>query len=242
MSSREEDIASIPLGLDRAELGERPRVESHHRCPQENSSDHCQVSIRHTLREILPTLIAHPHDGIRKVKGIAREKSAFDPTVEQKVPILAPEPPYATGNERLVHDLEPRRKFPPAKEFVRHPVAALKTVARDQGGDDFAANVMRSEVSHGESVRLLQQEEKIIEAHPEQHDAELQTLIDLKSARQDAFVRWSVDRHMRRVGVLRGVGQSPKRAERSYSWRGRISYAQRVRHCQRNRGADTRSI
>jgi hypothetical protein len=250
-----DDERLTSLNLDRAELGERSATATSEvdTRPQADPADHCQVSIRRTVRESLPTLLAHPHDGVRRLKAVRKLKQNASTTTtttttdtadaatsqesdqppQRHAPILAPAPPYATGEERLEHDLEvPTRRFPPAKDFIHRPFAALKVVAKDQGGHDFAANVMKSEVSHGESVKLLQQEEKLLARREVEDegdgDQEMERFAELKAARQDAFVRWSVDRHIRRVGVLRSVDEVPrwpKSGDGREPWAG---YAQQV--------------
>lgn len=228
MTSNKSDV-DLSLGLDRAELGQGPETKGADLRPQIDPSDHCQVSARQAIREILPTVFSHPRDGFRKIKAVAKEKKSTgtDTSTEQDIPVLAPAPPYAIGDERLEHELEPRRKFPPVKDFVYSPISALKTVAKDQGGDGFAAHVMKSEVSHGESVKLLQQESKLNQASPEENAAEAQTLKQMNSARQDAFVRWTVDRHIRRVAVLRIVAPPPQTTPNTASWQSWKPYLQR---------------
>lgn len=225
------DHGSTTLGLDRAEVGDSPQVNENSFLPKSEPLPDSDASIRKTLRETWPRILLHPQGGIRKVKAVAKEKKVAQGSTEDgNVPMLAPAPLHATGEERLEHDLEPRRKFPPAKEFIEHPIAALKTVARDQGGDDFATNVMESEVSHGASVRLLRQEQKVLEANENNHEVEMNTLLQFKSARQDAFVRWTIDRHLRRVGVLPELPPQRRRPEDQGSWSqwtlytGQVSY------------------
>jgi hypothetical protein len=177
--------------------------------------------------------VAHPQEGFRAVRRTVRERRADSsshqaPIEDDHVPILAPAPPQGTGDERLKYELEKKRKYPPAEEFVRHPVDTLKTLARDQGGDDFAENVAKSEVSHGADVRLLRQVDEIENAADDAKPTEVEKLRQLKHARQDAFVRWTIDRHVRCAKQLRyaeSKAQPPKSRIALKEW---IAYTRQV--------------
>ncbi|ETN39110.1 uncharacterized protein HMPREF1541_05332 [Cyphellophora europaea CBS 101466] len=223
----------VSQGLDRAEIGVSPQVKGSHPRPQAGTSHYRKPSIRRTLGDLtfLP-FVAHPHDGLRKLKRTVKDKRADatdQPTApeEAHAPLLAPAPDIGS-DERLEHDLRARQKYPPIKQFIQHPVSALQTVARDQGGDDFAENVARSEVPHGASVILLRQEQKVDEATDGNQEAEQETLTQLKHARQDAFVRWSMDRHVRRVKRLHDPATHPQLPGFRDSWSHWISYSQQL--------------
>lgn len=74
---------------------------------------------------------------------------------------------------------------------------------------------MESEVSHGASVELVRQSDRIAAATAESEKAaEVQTFMQMKQLRQDAYVRWSINRHVRRVGRTQLLGE-PSSARRS---------------------------
>lgn len=130
--------------------------------------------------------------------------------------ILAPPPPHSE-DERLVHELQEQPTNPTVKHFVQEPISAIKSVLSNEGGSEFAENIAKSEVPHGASVNLLRQEEKLTEATTEEEiAAETEAIVQLKRLRQDAFARWSIDRHVREVSQileLNELSESPKDTE-----------------------------
>jgi hypothetical protein len=88
--------------------------------PQAIPADHHRLWVRKTIRDTLPTIVPHPKDGVRKIRAVAKEKVSVQHVEDAGVP-GAPEPPYAVGDERLEHQLEPRQKVPPAKALCDPP-------------------------------------------------------------------------------------------------------------------------
>ena len=56
--------------------------------------------------------------------------------------------------------------------MIYHPISTLKSVACNQGGDEFAQNVATSEVTHSADVRLLRQDQVIVEASHDELEGE----------------------------------------------------------------------
>lgn len=171
----------------------------------------------------------HPQYGIKKIRAVVKEKREVtakerhkdgqkdekhdDDDDDDHVPTLAPLPAFRSiEDQRLEHDLNEKSKFPPAKDFMHRPFSALQSVVQDQRGSDFAENITKSEVAHGASVQLVRQRDKVAAAKTESEKAtEVETLVQMKQLRQDAYVRWTIDRHVRRVGRTQLMGEPPVR-------------------------------
>ena len=196
---------SVSNGLDRAQLHVGPpgKEADDPRPPLETLS-YRKPSIRKAVKDNLLSAIVHPRHGVNKIKAAIAEKheassSQPHPHHEDHAPMLAPPPGLGTiAGDRLDDDFKEKPHFPPAKEFLHNPVAAIISTVQDQRGSDAAESLLKLEISHGADVQLLKQSEKIEEASDESdREAEYKTFVEMKSLRQDVFVRWTVDRHVR---------------------------------------------
>ncbi|KAI4233027.1 MAG: hypothetical protein LQ349_004649 [Xanthoria aureola] len=121
-----------------------------------------------------------------------KEKS-IDPTT---VPVLAPPPPEDDENERLFHDA-PEQKGPSFKEVVKHPVSTAQSALHGASGAKFAESMDNQVIAHGARVRLLRAYDNLVNAKSDRdRNQAADSLEQLKKARQDAFVRWTLDRHV----------------------------------------------
>ncbi|KIV80312.1 hypothetical protein PV11_07823 [Exophiala sideris] len=209
MASAINHFGAASDGLDRAQLDVAPPVDAptDPRPPAE-ALNYRKPSIRRVVKDNLLSVVVHPRYGVNKIKAAISEKReaiANETGEHQKdpdhAPTLAPAPPNRSlENDRLVHGLDEKPKFPPAKEFIKHPMTSLQSTVQDQRGSDWAENMASSEVSHGAEVNLVRQADKVANAvTPSEKEDELRTLVQLKQSRQDEMVRWSIDRHVRRV-------------------------------------------
>lgn len=219
MADTVDKFGTISDGLDRAQIHESPPVNgvTNARPPPE-TTHHEKHRFRRSVGEKLSTLI-HPRRNLDRIKNSLHDghtNSADQPGVQVDndipAPILAPNPPSDAKAMRLNHEVDEEPSIPPIKKLVREPVVTVKKFVADQSGTEFAENVGKSAVSHGASVNILRQEQKVEEASTEdQALAEMETLVQLKQLRQDEFVRWSVDRHVRKIGIMQGPGPPPQR-------------------------------
>lgn len=234
MASEIDHFGLVSDGLGRAEIGVSPPLNTTTAIrPDVEAKPIRKPSIRHSIGAAFPAILAHPQHGLREINRVIKEKKGHDvhgDTNESYVPVLAPDPPAGAGDERMEHPLEEEKKFPSVKEFVRQPISALKTIAADQGGNEFAENIAKSEVSHAADVRLLKQDHATTDAPEGQQEAERTTFIQQKHARQDAFVRWSIDRHVKRVAILPEAAQPGQRPSFRSSWKTWTDYGSQVRH------------
>ncbi|KAI1611708.1 hypothetical protein EDD36DRAFT_297308 [Exophiala viscosa] len=209
MASVINNFGAASDGLDRAQLDVAPPVDAHtDPRPPPDALNYRKPSIRRAVKDNLLSVVVHPRYGVNKIKAAISEKHeaiANENRVHQKdpdhAPTLAPAPPTGSlVHERLVHNLDDKPKFPPVKEFIKHPMNSLQSTVQDQRGSDWAENMATSEVAHGAEVQLVRQAEKVDNAvTPSEKEDELKTLMQLKQARQDEMVRWSIDRHVRKV-------------------------------------------
>lgn len=227
-------FGTVSDGLDRAQIHESPPINGviNARPPPESTHNE-KHHFRRSIGEKLSTLI-HPRRGLDRIKNSLHDghiNSADQPGLQvdndEPAPILAPNSPLDTKEMRLNHGVEEKPIMPPIKKLVREPVITVKKLVSDQGGIEFAENVGQSAVSHGASVNILRQEQKVEDASTEDEVlAEMETLVQLKQLRQDEFVRWSVDRHVRKIGIMQKPGPRPQRPPLFESQKGGSSRAQ----------------
>ncbi len=125
-----------------------------------------------------------------------KKEKYTDPTI---VPTLAPPPTDKADNDRLFHD-SPHQTGPRFQEFVKHPVSTAQNAFNSAGGAKFAATMDNQVVAHGADVRLVRAYDELVNAESEKDKINAaNNLEELKKARQDSFVRWTMDRHVLKV-------------------------------------------
>jgi len=210
-------------GIDRAQFGVAPPVQvpTDPRPPPE-ALKYQKPSIRHVIGDNLLSVVVHPQYGIKKIRAAVKEKREATSKAHERpkehigdenAPTLAPLPPFQSiGSERLEYELNEKPRFPPLKEFIHQPFTAVQSVVQDQRGSDLAENITSPEVAHGATVELVRQSDKVAAATTEDdRTAAFETLVQMKQLRQDAYVRWTIDRHVRRVGRIQLLDAPPAR-------------------------------
>ena len=140
-----------------------------------------------------------------KISGKGRRRSdahndqrLFDK--ETLAPTLAPGPDPSKDNDRFSGESPEKPNLLQIKALVTNPVTTIRDVAHRKGGNDFAETVANTEVSHGASVNLVLSHEKIAASTNTRERMVATGEFDLlKKERQDSLVRWTMDRHVRRV-------------------------------------------
>ncbi|KAK5199120.1 hypothetical protein LTR96_003510 [Exophiala xenobiotica] len=123
--------------------------------------------------------------------------------VDHPAPLLAPSPLSRNANDRLGPELQEKPKIPPIREFIHSPLLTVKEVIANEGGEDFAQNVGKAEVSHGANVALVIENARVRQSNEEDGASCDEDVLDgLKQSRQDSFTRWTMDRHVRNVGRI----------------------------------------
>ena len=122
-----------------------------------------------------------------------------DQHVSTIAPDLAPPPPTATDDDRLFHSV-PEHIYPSVKKIILHPLDTVQSVAHSEGGKHFTKNLDKKDIPHGADVHLVNAYDKIGLMRTERDTMlALQDLKELKKARQNSFVRWTMDRHIRKL-------------------------------------------
>ncbi|KAK4696964.1 hypothetical protein P7C71_g1027, partial [Lecanoromycetidae sp. Uapishka_2] len=114
-------------------------------------------------------------------------------------PALAPAPSDAADGDRLYNPL-PEHKGPPVKDVLHHPVDTVQSLLHGASGAKVASTVDNQVISHGADVNMVRLYDKFTAASTEKDkNAALDDLEDMKKARQDTYVRWTMDRHILKV-------------------------------------------
>ncbi|KIW70013.1 hypothetical protein PV04_02324 [Phialophora macrospora] len=219
MASGINNFGVTSSGLDRAQIDVGPQSNDNtNPRPSSEAMDYQKPSIRKAIKDNLLSAAVHPRYGLSKIKAAidethdASHSQPKDPHHDY-APTLAPPPPDSSvENQRLDKDYEEKPKFPPFKEFIHQPVQSVITTVQDQRGSDFAESIAKSEIAHGVDVQLLHQADKIENAasKPEE-EAEYKIFVQMKQLRQDFFVRWTIDRHVRILGRINATPTPPTR-------------------------------
>lgn len=116
-------------------------------------------------------------------------------------PILA-DAPQTDSDSRLVYD-SPIKEKNKLKDLAHDPVDTIKSKATGQGGHQAASNLAAKEISHGRDVELVRAHDEIARAKTETEKLlAIKNVDEMMAARQDMFVRWTIDRHITKVRIL----------------------------------------
>ena len=114
-------------------------------------------------------------------------------------PALAPAATHDGDDDRLFHPV-PEHKGPQVKDFIHSPVETVSSLLHGASGAKMAAVMDNQVIAHGANVNMIRAYDNVTEAHgKEDKDSALGQLEDLKKARQDQYVRWTMDRHVLKV-------------------------------------------
>ena len=116
---------------------------------------------------------------------------------------LAASPDAVSGESRLDESKPPVPGPQGFHQLVQHPIDTVKAKTQRKTNKEVAANLLSPEVTHAQDVGLIRAKDALDNAHTE--DEKLQAHDDLetlKKARQDLFVRWTMDRHVSKLKRL----------------------------------------
>lgn len=123
---------------------------------------------------------------------------------------LAPSPNPTDMPHRL-DDHPPDQGVHGLKDFVHQPVQTIKAKGVRKTNREVAANVSTAEISHVYDVELVLAQDSMKKAKTEEERSSAhQDLEALKRARQDMFVRWTMDRHVLKIRQLEKKPFLPK--------------------------------
>lgn len=122
---------------------------------------------------------------------------------EDDVKILAPLPEEVDDDLRLDGKL-PASTTDKFKSFVKNPVSTVTSAIKSGGGLAVADNIITKEISHAQDVQLVQAQEEKIKAQESGINVEAaEEKVDrLMESRQNMYMRWALDRHVRKVRRL----------------------------------------
>ena len=215
MAAHKASSGGVAPGLDRAPLDsynvpndlgpQNGEAESDDLSPKD--SPHGPSKLRRMSRRLRVKLSG-------KTRGVSdghNDQRFFDTTT--LAPTLAPGPETSNQYDRFSGDVPEKPTLLPMKDLATHPIDTIKSLGHLKGGNDFAEHVANTEISHGASVNLVLAHEKV-EAATNDHDRSRAThgFELLKKERQDSLVRWTLDRHVRKVKNMEA--QRPRRADK----------------------------
>ena len=115
------------------------------------------------------------------------------------VPALAPAAAHDGDDERLFHPA-PEHKGPQVKELLHNPVDTVSSLLHGASGAKMADVVDSQVIAHGANVNLVRVYDRAADTdNKDERQLALKELEDLKKARQDQYVRWTMDRHVLKV-------------------------------------------
>ena len=114
-------------------------------------------------------------------------------------PALAPTTAHDGDDDRLFHSV-PEHRGPQVKDLLDHPIETVSSLLHGASGAKAAEILDNQTIAHGADVKLVRAYEKAVDASDkEEQQSALAELDDLKKARQDQYVRWTMDRHVLKV-------------------------------------------
>ena len=199
----------LSKGLDRATFNVYSHADHHLVAPLHKKDDNSQSSVSVSEDED-----AHPDLNVTSLNNIRRISRKIKRKTERilhprhkkqgstdstTVPTLAPPPSQAADDDRMYHAV-PEQKGPDFKEVVKNPISTVQSALHGASGAKFAEALDNQVIAHGAEVRIVRAYDNVKSAESE--DAKTSALEDLetlKKERQDAFVRWTFDRHVLKV-------------------------------------------
>lgn len=116
---------------------------------------------------------------------------------------LADSPEVVPGESRLDETAPPKPGPQGFQQLIQHPVDTLKAKTQRKTNKEVAANLLSPEVTHAQDVELIHAQDSFDNAQTESEKAKAcEDLETLKKARQDLFVRWTMDRHVLKLKRL----------------------------------------
>ena len=202
----------IAHGLDREELGTYPPFEDHEQggafsvltqANQPEREDIVGTDESHgpnKLRRLSKKIQGKFHSTLRGDFESSNDQRFFDATT--LAPTLAPSS-RTTQTDRFSGEVPEKTSKPPLKEYVTKPVGTIKSIIHAKGGSELADSVANTEISHGANVGFVLAHERIAASTTEgSRLIAVQDFEKLKKARQNALVRWTMDRHVRKVKAM----------------------------------------
>ncbi|KAL8772839.1 MAG: hypothetical protein Q9209_002184 [Squamulea sp. 1 TL-2023] len=149
--------------------------------------------------------------------------------------ILASSPEVASGEKRLDGSTPPTLGPQGFQQMVQHPVDTIKAKTQRKTNKEVAANLLSPEVTHAQDVELIHAQDSLNNAQTGDEKAKAcEDLESLKKARQDLFIRWTMDRHVLKLRRLKSKatleqrhkdsGSEPKPENLELGWKAHMQW------------------
>lgn len=244
--------ANASSGLDRAALSAYDQADSHIETPlqelQESSSPEESNNTAEGRDDTSsgPLSFAKVRRVSKKVRSKTKAKTSkiLHTSTKQETfsgpitaPALAPTPSSKADTDRLFHSA-PEHKGPQVKDLLHHPVDTVQSVLHGASGAKVAEVMDNQVIAHGADVNLVRAHDQVASAANEEDERlALEDLEELKKARQDTYVRWTMDRHVLKVRRIppHNLSRPHKKDYEMVDERGKgqvqwATYGQAVRH------------
>ena len=213
--SKSASVEHASSGLDRASFNVYDKADRHIVAPLQeyahssSSSDSDSFDAAHDEEEAntSPRSFANVRRVSAKVRSKVKTKThKLLHTSNQQhapqlptAPALAPAPSHDGDDDRLFHPA-PEHKGPQVKDLLHNPLDTASSLLHGASGAKMAAVMDNQVIAHGADVNLVRAYDKVTDADSkEEEQSALGELEDLKKARQDQYVRWTMDRHVLKV-------------------------------------------
>lgn len=173
-----------------------------------------------------------------KVKSLLHVRNdQTDLVANEDCVTLAASPTVIAGDARLDESTPPKPGPEGFKQLIQHPVDTVKAKTERKTNKEVAANLLSPEVTHAQDVELIRAKDTLDTAKTEEEKLQAcNDLETLKKARQDLFVRWTMDRHVSKLKRLESkeeqgrsrtkAGSHESTGDEGLGWK---SYGQQVR-------------
>lgn len=226
MDSADDALASASTHLDRAPLDAYGTTELHHQDGQlnqnligaDNESTSSPIDadskVLAKVRTITTKVKAKLHP--RKHDGTFIHDDQRVTEGAKRAPTLAPPAPTAGDDDRLFKAPPEKPSGPSLKQVVAHPVNTVKSAVGQQGGNAYAENLAKTDITHGANVNIVRAYDSIANTTTDADRAQaMQDLERLEKSRQDSYVRWTMNRHVQMVRRLETV-KLPRRPRKEF--------------------------
>ena len=214
--SKSASIEHASSGLDRASFNVYDKPDRHIIAPLQkhgpslssNDSDGDDIDGDQGEASTSPRSFANVRRVSAKVKSKVKTKthSILHTSHQQHgapqlptAPTLAPGPIHDRDDDRLFHPV-PEHTGPNVKDLLRNPVDTVSSLVSGASGAKMADVMDNQVIAHGADVNLVRVYDRVADAsNKEERQSALEELDELKKARQDQYVRWTMDRHVLKV-------------------------------------------
>ncbi|KAL9009748.1 MAG: hypothetical protein Q9173_005247, partial [Seirophora scorigena] len=213
IDGRRASTEHLSQGLGRAALNVYAHADHHLVAPLRDGQDTSRKS-SDTGEGGDPNLASL--NNLRHLSGKVKQKTvkAFQPrhkkqksTHSETAPTLAPAPFGPADDARMYYPL-PEQKGPDFKEVIKHPISSVQSALHGASGAKFSEALDNPVIAHGAEVRIVRAYDEVKSAESEDaKESALVNLESLKKERQDAYARWTFDRHILKANEKKGKAE-----------------------------------